>query len=104
MAVFKRIWFIVCVSLIASPVYAEVDLEGDADSAPVERIQDVDLMQRKIVIDEWTYKLALDLKVHGSNGLETDFALKEGRQVRFEVSPVDAGQFSTITDIWLVQE
>lgn len=69
------------------------------------QIDYVDLQVRDIVINDWQYKLALDLKVHGKQGLETDFALQQGRRIKFEVNPATLERgVSTITDIWILQQ
>ncbi|MEH6357816.1 MAG: hypothetical protein V7745_02425 [Pseudomonadales bacterium] len=98
----KKALFGLVLCALATVVVAEDGGFGDSGSGQIDY---VNLKQRNIVIDDWQYNLALTLRVHGKKGLETDFALRQGKQVKFEVNPVTVEQdVSTIVDVWLLQE
>ena len=100
----KRIVVLLCVSISAQVCFAADDMLMENDSRQG-HIDAVDLNVRQIVVDDWVYHLALDLKVHGDQGLETDFALRQGRQIRYELNPATLGQnVTTIVDVWLLQD
>jgi hypothetical protein len=88
-----------CLVFGGALAFAEED-EGTQVDDFQGRIDYVDLNKRRLVIDDWSYRLALDLKVYEQGRRETDFALKEGRQVKFELNSRD----SVITNIWLLEQ
>jgi hypothetical protein len=97
MSAFRKIFFIF---LLFS--WASISFGGMLDEESKGNIDAVDLNTRQIVINDWVYKLALDLKVHSSKGLETDFALKQGQAVTYGMDPASTQRnMQTITDIWL---
>lgn len=97
MGAFRRIFFILLFSSWASISFGEL-----LDEETKGQIDSVDLKTRAIVINDWVYKLALDLKVHSSKGLETDFALKQGQAVTYGIDPTSTQRdVQTIVDIWL---
>lgn len=99
---FVKACLFLLVSCFAMQAVAEDDLFEQDDQGQIDY---VDLKVRNIVIDDLQYRLALDLKVHGKRGLETDFALKQGSRVKYEVNPSTIGQgTTTITNIWILQE
>ena len=103
MDMFRKVGLIV---LLCSWVNLGFGFDDSLDEKTKNQIDWIDLKTREIVIDDWVYKLALDLKVHGAKGqLETDFALKQGQSVKYEVDPSSMERdVQTIVDIWLVQE
>jgi hypothetical protein len=99
-----RVIFCFAVLLCIQPAMAEDDMQDNSEEFSG-RIDGVDLNARKLIVNDWVYRLALDLKVHGKAGLETDFALREGRFVKFEVSPETVNSnVPTIRDIWIADE
>lgn len=101
---YKKFVAILCLFLCAPLAFGEDDMEGKKVDFQGQ-IEGVDLNSRQLVVNDWVYRLALDLKVHGNGGLETDFALREGRRVKFEVNSTTINHGSpVITDIWLVED
>jgi len=97
MGAFRKIFFILLFSS-----WASISFGGLLDEEAKGNIDAVDLKTREIVINDWVYKLALDLKVHSSKGLETDFALKQGQAVTYGIDPTSIQRdVQTIVDIWL---
>lgn len=47
----------------------------------------MDLRNRRVVINDWAFKLAQNLKVSSKYGNESDFAVKEGEVVAFNIDP-----------------
>lgn len=102
MDILKKLLLVSVISLWTSHGFAINGMLGDDMNG---RVDWVDLKTRTIVINDWTFRLALDLKVHGAKGLETDFALKEGQSVRYELDPKSLERNTrTIVDIWLLPE
>lgn len=102
MGILKKIVFMLIVIFsISSIAHAQGILGGNGQG----QIDFVDLNERKIIIGDWVFNLALDLKVYSKHGNETDFALKQGRQVKYEINPHTAEQgVTTIVNVWLLED
>lgn len=102
MDILRKFLLVSLLSLWAHPGFAINGMLGDDLNGQVDS---VDLENRTIIINDWVFRLSLDLKVHGAKGLETDFALKRGQSVRYELDPKSLGRNTrTIVDIWLLPD
>ena len=99
---FKNL-FLSCAIVLAGvtgPLWADDEDGLDYDDDTRGTIDGIDLGKRTIIIDDWVYNLALNLKVHEGGKLATDFALRERVNVDFEIDPRTAeDRVQMITDI-----
>lgn len=71
----------------------------------IKSLDEIFLEDRTVVIDDTVYKLSLGLVISGDQVSNTEFALKKGRLVKFELDPNSLNQdVRTISRIEFVDE
>lgn len=80
---------LVALMALANPAVNAEERESSDELSQQGVVDYVSLSNREIVIGDMVYRLALDMVVAGDETSNTEFALQEGRLVKFELDPIN---------------
>lgn len=102
---FKSVVGLVLLLLMSNFCLAERgEQEWEPETTPSGTINFISLEERRIVIEDMSYRLPLNLKINGVRGAETDYALKPGVKIQYRLDNerLSSG-YANIEEIWILK-